>query len=39
MDKMFLVSNSDVSDLGLLACLEHIIAAMEKHNDMYYPGT
>lgn len=36
---MFLVSNRNVSSLGLLACLEHRIAATEKHNDTYYPGT
>jgi len=39
LDKMFLVSNRNVSSLGLLACLEHRIAATEKHNDTYYPGT
>jgi len=38
MDKMFLVSNRNVS-IGLLACLEHSITAMEKHYDTYYPGT
>jgi len=39
MNKMFLVSNRNVSSLGLLACLEHSIAAMEKQYDTYYPGT
>lgn len=39
MDKMFLVSNRNMSGSGLLACLEHSITAMEKYNDTYYPGT
>jgi len=38
-DKIYLVSNRNVSGLGLLACLEHSITSIEKHNDTYYPGT
>lgn len=39
MDKMFLAYNRNVSGLGLLACLEHSITAIEKHNDTTYPGS
>ena len=38
MDKMFLVSNRNMF-IGLLACLKHSIAAIEKNYNMYYPRT